>query len=145
MTTNRRIRSKQPRPTPLTIGRLARQTSVNVETVRYYQRLGLVEEPLKPYSGFRIYPTTSVDRIKFIKRAQRLGFTLAEIAELLDLGEGRCADVRQRAESRRAQIRAQIRSLRALDTTLKELIDACRSERTPTCPIVATLAKDPPH
>ena len=105
-------------PATLTIGRLARAAGVNVETVRYYQRLGLVGEPAKPESGFRHYPADTLDRIVFIKRAQQLGFRLEEIRELLELGDGHCADVRNRAEEKRGQIEAQIRDLRAMRATL---------------------------
>ena len=131
-------------PTTLTIGRLARAAGVNVETVRYYQRLGLVAEPPKPESGFRHYPADTLDRIVFIKRAQQLGFRLEEIRELLELGDGRCADVRTKAEQKRRQIEAQIRDLRAMGATLDELIAACRAGRGDThCPIVETLARRP--
>ena len=126
----------------LTIGRLARAAGVNVETVRYYQRLGLVDEPPKPESGFRHYSADALDRIVFIKRAQQLGFRLEEIRELLELGDGRCADVRAKAEQKRRQIEAQIRDLRAMGATLDELIAACRAGRRDThCPIVETLAR----
>ncbi len=131
-------------PDTLTIGRLARAAGVNVETVRYYQRLGLVDEPAKPESGFRHYSTGTLDRIVFIKRAQQLGFRLAEIRELLELGDGHCADVRSRAEEKRRQIEAQIRDLRATGATLDELIAACRAGRGDAhCPIVQTLARRP--
>ena len=129
-------------PATLTIGRLARAAGVNVETVRYYQRLGLVGEPAKPESGFRHYPADTLDRIVFIKRAQQLGFRLEEIRELLELGDGHCADVRTRAEEKRRQIEAQIRDLRAMRATLDELIAACRAGRGDAhCPIVETLAR----
>ena len=140
MNTKQQTRSKQIKSTPLTIGHLGRKAGVNVETIRYYQRIGLIEEPIRPYSGFRTYATSSVDRIKFIKRAQKLGFSLTEISELLELGDGRCADVRQRAETKRAQIQDQIQALMALDKTLNKLVIACRTELSPTCPIIATLA-----
>ncbi len=131
-------------PTTVTIGRLARAAGVNVETVRYYQRLGLVDEPPKPESGFRHYPADTLDRIVFIKRAQQLGFRLEEIRELLELGDGHCANVRAKAEQKRRQIEAQIRDLRAMGATLDELIAACRAGRGDArCPIVATLARRP--
>lgn len=125
----------------LTIGRLAQFANVNVETVRYYQRVGLITEPPKPATGYRQYPAKTVDRIHFIKRAQQLGFTLQEIIELLALGDGHCADVRRRAEAKRSQIDRQIRDLRALRHTLDNLIDACgASQATAPCPIVETLS-----
>lgn len=126
----------------LTIGQLARQTAVGVETIRYYQRLGLVAEPPKPREGYRLYPAASIVRIRFIKRAQQLGFTLQEIAELLELGSGCCADVRARAEAKRDQIDAQIRDLKSLRRTLDGLIGACSAGSTQvTCPIVESLTQ----
>ena len=125
----------------LTIGFLAKAAEVNIETIRYYQRIGLITEPDKPASGYRIYPTDTLKRIKFIKRAQQLGFSLSEIAELLQLGEGNCADVRQRAEEKRAHIDQQISDLNNLRNTLSELISACQSESdTHHCAIVETLS-----
>ena len=88
----------------LTIGRLARRAGVNVETVRYYQRIGLVDEPGKPAEGFRTYAPEAVDRITFIKRAQALGFSLDEVRELLEIGDGHCADVCARAEEKRQRM-----------------------------------------
>lgn len=125
----------------LTIGRLAEQTGVNVETVRYYQRIGLIAEPAKPSTGgYRIYPDTTASRIKFIKRAQQLGFSLQEIAELLELGDGHCRDVRLRAEEKSSKIAEQIRDLQALQATLTQLINACcAGQDNQTCPIVETL------
>ena len=124
----------------LTIGFLAKAVDVNIETIRYYQRIGLITEPEKPAQGYRIYPTETLKRIKFIKRAQQLGFSLSEIAELLQLGEGKCADVRQRAEKKRAHIDQQINDLHNLRNTLTELISACKSDsNTCHCAIVETL------
>ncbi len=124
----------------LTIGRVANEAGVNVETIRYYQRVGILKEPDKPSDGYRIYPELTVDRIRFIKRAQQLGFSLQEIAELLELGDGHCDDVRQKAEEKRAIIQQQINDLMKLDETLNELITACQCEGdTLRCPIVETL------
>lgn len=126
----------------LTIGQLARETGVSVETVRYYQRVGLIVEPAKPRHGYRVYPADSLIRIRFIKRAQQLGFTLQEITELLELGNSCCADVRARAEEKRSQIEAQIRDLTSLHTTLGELIGACKAGSTAVnCPIVESLTR----
>lgn len=126
---------------PLTIGHLASVTGVNVETVRYYQRFGIISEPKKPAKGYRIYPPDTVDRIRFIKRAQQLGFSLQEIAELLQLGEGHCDDVRRRAEEKQAHIDIQINDLKKLRNTLDKLIKTCQTDNDPIhCPIVETLA-----
>jgi MerR family mercuric resistance operon transcriptional regulator len=125
----------------LTIGRLAKSADVNVETIRYYQRVGLITEPPKPADGYRVYTSETVDRIRFIKRAQQLGFKLSEIIELLELGDGHCTDVRDRAEKKRRQIDMQIRDLKALRRTLDGLIDACGDGRgAAPCPIVSTLS-----
>ena len=82
----------------LTIGKLARAASVKIETIRYYQRIGLLEEPDKPQIGYRQYPVTDIARLLFVKRAQNLGFTLKEIVELLSFGEDRCESVKVLAE-----------------------------------------------
>lgn len=125
-----------------TIGHLARAAGVNVETIRYYQRLGIINEPAKPLDGYRTYPADTVERILFIRRAKELGFKLKEIAELLDLGEGNCSDVRQRAEAKRTHIEKQIKDLQNLKNTLDTLINACLSDSVPGhCPIVDALAK----
>lgn len=128
---------------PLTIGHLAEQAGVNVETIRYYQRVGLITEPSKPLQGFRHYPDETVDRIRFIKRAQQLGFKLSEISELLALGSGHCDDVRSRAEEKRNQITHQIKDLESLKATLNTLIDACRAGRdNECCPVVEALTNN---
>ena len=132
--------------TSLTIGALARAAEVNVETVRYYQRVGLIKEPRKPQSGFRHYPEETIARIRFIKRAQQLGFTLQEIAQLLQLGDGRCADVRTRAEEKREQINKQIHDLTKLRKTLDGLIQACqKGQNKQACPIVQSLTGQKAH
>ncbi len=110
----------------LTIGRLARAAGVNVETIRYYQRIGLIEEPPKPAQGYRRYPAGTVARIRFIKRAQELGFTLHEVGDLLSLNDGDCAEARALAERKRALIQARIADLEAIQHELDALIDACR-------------------
>ncbi len=126
--------------TPLTIGHLAKAAKVNVETVRYYQRVGLVDEPVKPFGGFRIYPEETINRIRFIKRAQKLGFSLQDIAHLLKLGNSHCDDVREQAETKLAQIEAQIKDLQSMRKTLKKLITECNAgNESGNCPIVQSL------
>lgn len=126
----------------LTIGRLARETGVSVETVRYYQRLGLITEPERPREGYRVYPNDTVTRLLFIKRAQQLGFSLGEIAELLEMSQGCCDDVRVRAEAKRQQVNAQIRDLSALRDTLDTLIDSCNTGSSSVhCPIIDSLTQ----
>jgi MerR family mercuric resistance operon transcriptional regulator len=124
----------------LTIGRLAKSAGVHVETVRYYQRRGLIEEPCKPAQGHRLYPAQTLERLLFIRRAQELGFTLEEIASLLALGEGHCREVQSMAEHKLSSVRAKIADLRRLESVLGELLSQCR--RNPDsahCPIVESL------
>jgi MerR family mercuric resistance operon transcriptional regulator len=124
----------------LTIGFLAREADVNIETIRYYQRVGLIQEPKKPVSGYRVYPPETIDRITFIKRAKNLGFSLKEIIELLELGDGHCGDVRYRAEAKLKSIDTQIKDLKKLRKTLDTLIKTCHSDTDKAhCPIVEAL------
>ena len=134
-----------PHTPPLTIGHLAKAAEVNVETIRYYQRVGLIVEPTKPLQGFRVYANETIDRIRFIKRAQKLGFSLQDIAHLLALGESHCSDVREQAETKLGQIDRQIKDLQSMRNTLKKLITECGtgSEDGP-CPIVLSLTENKP-
>ncbi|GAB3682007.1 Hg(II)-responsive transcriptional regulator [Salinisphaera aquimarina] len=109
--------------------------------MRYYQRRGLIDQPHKPSTGYRRYPRATVDRIRFIKRAQGLGFSLDEIGELLKLGDGHCDDVRRVAENQRALVAARIADLAAMQDTLDGLIDRCRNAHAPDhCPLIKTLS-----
>lgn len=125
----------------LTIGRLARAAEVNIETIRYYQRVNLISEPVKPQTGYRKYDADVINRIHFIKRAQKLGFSLKEIADLLAMGDGHCADIRKRAEEKRDVINTQIKDLVNLRETLDSLIHSCDTTGDTHCPIVETLSK----
>ncbi len=130
---------------PLTIGRLAKAAEVNVETIRYYQRVALIVEPVKPLEGFRVYPGETINRIHFIKRAQKLGFSLQDIAHLLELGERHCSDVREQAEAKLKQIEMQIKDLQSMRKTLKKLITECNTDgENGCCPIVQSLTENHP-
>ena len=109
---------KVSKMSPLTIGKLAKQTEVTIETIRHYQRIGLLTEPAKPAGGYRVYSADAIARIRFIKRAQQAGFTLKEIATLLSLDGAHCTDVRQLAEQKCRQIDQQIKDLTALRQVL---------------------------
>ena len=126
----------------MTIGRLARAAGVNIETIRYYQRRGLLATPLKPSRGVRRYSGETLARLRFIKRAQELGFTLREITELLNLGDGSCAETRAIAEHRLTDIETRIRDLESMRATLGKLIRTCRAGNQPPCPIIASLKHD---
>lgn len=121
-------------------GQLAKQAGVNVETLRYYERRGLIQEPPRRESGYRIYPTSSIDRLRFIKGAQELGFTLDEIKELLALkvdGRASSGGVRERALNKVTQIDSKIGALTQMRNALSDLIDKCDGNHpTSECPIL---------
>jgi Hg(II)-responsive transcriptional regulator len=127
----------------LTIGQLAKEAGVNIETVRYYQRRGLIPDPPRRESGYRQYSQDFVLRIRFIKHAQSLGFSLKEINELLALrveSEMICDDVRKQAEAKITDIEAKIQMLQRIKRTLTELVIACnQNELTDECPILEAL------
>src|SRR5947209_4627794 len=112
----------------LTIGQLATRAGVGVETIRFYEREGLLAEPERLASGYRQYPPEAVDRVRFIRRAQRLGFTLKDAKELLNLRDdpdASRADVRERAVAKLADIEARIRELEGMRADLGRLVAAC--------------------
>jgi len=127
--------------TSLTIGRLAASAEVNVETVRYYQRRGLLREPTRPMGSVRRYSTDDVKRIRFVKRAQQLGFTLEEVTNLLKLEDGRnCRETERLAQQKLITVQARIADLRRLRKTLQELIGRCGVGRGKiACPIIKSL------
>ncbi|MBZ0091996.1 MAG: Hg(II)-responsive transcriptional regulator [Sulfuricellaceae bacterium] len=126
----------------ITIGALAQAAGVNVETIRYYQRRGLLAEPDKPLQGFRHYTLETVERVRFIKRAQKLGFTLEDVANLLQLNDGvHCAEARSLAANKLAAIEAKIADLEGMRRMLAGLIQQCQDgNRQEHCPIIATLS-----
>lgn len=125
----------------MTIGTLARDAGVNIETIRYYQKRGLLQEPPKPREGYRRYPSNSVDRVRFIKRAQKLGFTLEEIIVLLKLGDENCAETQKLAAQKLQLIEARLADLEKMRKTLTDLVSQCGQDSKQTgCPIVASLA-----
>jgi MerR family mercuric resistance operon transcriptional regulator len=129
----------------LTIGTLARAAGVNVETIRYYQPRRLLEEPPKPLRSHRRYPPEVVKRVRFIKRAQQLGFTLEEVTSLLTLEDGRsCRETRLLAEQKLAVIETRIHDLSRMRRLLKGLVAECaRGKRPRACPIITSLTSPP--
>lgn len=124
-----------------TIGTLAEAAAVNVETIRFYQRKGLIQEPERPQGGIRRYVATDLARVRFIKSAQRLGFSLDEISELLTLEDGaHCTEARQLAEHKLADVRARLTDLQRIESVLTTLIARCCAVRgTVRCPLIASL------
>lgn len=129
---------------PMTIGSLADVAGVNLETIRFYQRSGLIDEPVKPMRGYRTYQVADVRRIRFIKRAQLLGFTLEEIASLLKLeGSKTCAETHDLAAKKLTIVKTKLADLTAMEKVLTDLIMSCEIERrTRGCPIIQALIED---
>ena len=131
----------------LTIGQVAKRAGVGVETIRFYEREGLIAEPeRRPSSGYRQYPPQAVRRVLFIRHAKDLGFTLKEVQELLQLRvdpNSTCADVRERARDKVADIEERIASLEQMKAALNRLAKKCRG-RGPTteCPILEELDRE---
>jgi MerR family mercuric resistance operon transcriptional regulator len=130
----------------MTIRRLAESAGVHVETVRYYQRRGLLREPARPMGGIRRYDATDAGRLQFIRRAQAMGFSLEEIAELAELnGQGACEHTRQLTEAKLADVRRKIAELRRLEGELAQLAAECtRSPSDACCPTLERLEQARP-
>ena len=124
-----------------TIGALAEAAGVNVETIRFYQRKGLMPEPEKPYGSIRRYGDADLARVRFIKSAQRLGFSLEEVGDLLKLDDGtRCGEARQLAEHKLADVRRKLSDLQRIESVLSDLVARCSAVRgRVSCPLIASL------
>ena len=125
----------------LTIGVFAKAAGVNVETIRFYQRKGLLLEPDKPYGSIRRYGEADVARVRFVKSAQRLGFSLDEVAGLLRLDDGaHCDEARVLAEQKLEDVREKLADLQRIESVLAQLVDdCCASQGTVSCPLIVSL------
>lgn len=126
-----------------TIGQIARRSRVNIETLRYYERRGLLPNPPRRESGYRNYPPEAIERIRFIKHAQTVGFTLKEIKELLSLRvdpKTTCSEIKKRAEMKISEVEGKIRALQTMKSALVRLKGSCKG-RGPSsdCPILDAL------
>ena len=123
-----------------TIGGVAKLSGVGVETIRYYEREGIIEQPKKSMGSFREYPEDVVHRVRFIKRAQELGFSLDEISELLSLrakGRGTCSTVKGKADEKLIQIEEKIADLKRIQLALLKVKDSCeRQAPGEKCPVL---------
>lgn len=123
---------------------VAEQAGVNVETLRFYERKGILPEPPRRASGYREYPLETVERVRFIKRAQELGFSLREVQDLLDLRQterAKAGRVRKVAEAKLEEIALKIQDLEAMKQSLTELLCACDGQKPiASCPIIETLS-----
>lgn len=127
----------------LTIGAFAGAAGVNVETIRFYQRKGLLPVPDKPCGGIRRYGTADVTRVRFVKSAQRLGFSLDEIADLLRLEDGtRCVEASSLAEHKLQNVRDKLADLTRMEDALSGLVRACHTRKgNISCPLIAALQR----
>jgi len=120
-----------------TIGRLAQLADVNIETIRFYERKGLLVQPIKPITGYRQYDHQALGRIRFVKRAQEVGFTLSEIQSLLDIESNNCNEVQHLAMEKLTLTRQKIADLQRLEKSLQNLVTQCEITQNKThCPIV---------
>lgn len=127
----------------LTIGQLAKHAGVNIETVRYYERLGLLTPSSRTSAGYRVYGPTELRRLYFIKNAQALGFTLHEIEDFLNLrvsSPAACGEVKRKTQAKLSQVERKIEDLQRLARTLRTLIRSCeKGEVTDQCPMLKSL------
>jgi MerR family mercuric resistance operon transcriptional regulator len=129
----------------IAIGRLAKQTGTNVETIRYYERLGLWPVPPRTAGGYRLYGTEHLKRLNFVRRARVLGFSIEEVRTLLRLADERkrpCAEVRVVAGAHLADVRAKLADLRAMERVLKATVARCAEGTGTHCPLIDALYRD---
>jgi MerR family transcriptional regulator, mercuric resistance operon regulatory protein len=128
----------------LTIGALSEHTEVNVETIRYYERIGILPEPPRSAGGHRLYANEHKQRLVFIRRSRALGFSLRQVRVLLGLSNGRrmtCAKVKNMTEQHIADIRRRVKDLRRLERVLRDMAAQCQGEERLDCPILDALAR----
>src|SRR5215471_14642177 len=135
-------------PGALSIGELSQRTGVNIETIRYYERIKMLPAPPRTASGRRVYGPTEIRSLTFIRRSRELGFTLDEIRALLAIsaedGNNTCGEVRQVAARHWADIRAKIADLRAMARVLSDAVQRCDAGEMPGCPLIETLSTSAP-
>jgi MerR family mercuric resistance operon transcriptional regulator len=127
---------------PIAIGALSERTGVNIETIRYYERIGLLPAPPRSAGRHRLYGEPHRQRLVFIRRARELGFSLDEVRALLGLGSGHdmsCGEVRTLTQHHIAAIRDKVRDLKRLERTLSDLAAQCKADKVPDCPILDAL------
>jgi len=139
------MRPAGPGPAALAIGELSRRTGVNIETIRYYERINMMPHPPRTSSGRRVYGEVETRTLAFIRRARQLGFTLDEIRALLALsakhGREACAEVRELAADHLEDVRAKIADLRAMARVLADAVRRCDEGESAGCPLIDSLSR----
>lgn len=131
----------------LAIGTLSRRTACKVETIRYYERVGLLPHPTRSPGGYRLYGHAHLERLAFIRRARTLGFSIDEVRRLLDLADHHrrpCAEARRVAAAHLEDVRAKIADLQVMERVLKETVARCGAGRSPHCPLIEALYREGP-
>jgi MerR family mercuric resistance operon transcriptional regulator len=126
------------------IGELARRTGCNIETIRYYEKAGLLAPPMRTAAGYRLYNPDALRRLLFIRRARELGFKPEEVRAMLSLSDERpqpCAEVMSVARGHLADVRSKLADLRAMEAALESLVAQCETGVSTTCPLIETLSK----
>ena len=129
-----------------TIGQLSKLTDVNIETIRYYEKIGIIPHPPRNSSGYRIYSTPHLERLTFVRRSRELGFSQPEVRKLLTLVDEHrytCAEVRDMTEKQLLTVRNKISDLRKLERALANMVSECEGGDIPDCPIVDILSAMP--
>ena len=129
----------------IAIGSLSKHTSTNIETIRYYERIGLLPAPARSSGGYRLYETGHLKRLNFIRRARILGFSIGEVRTLLRLADERrrpCAEVRVVAEAHLKDVRTKIEDLRRMERVLKATVARCAEGRRSDCPVIEALYRN---
>ena len=136
--------NKASQNTLITIGKLSEKTGVNIETVRYYEKIGLITKPYRSEGGNRLYNMEQAKRLAFIKRCRELGFPLDTIREFLKLVDEKnftCAEIADISQQHLEDIRAKIRDLKKIESHIKDMLSQCNKDKTPDCAFIEILFK----
>ena len=129
-----------------TIGQLSKLTDVNIETIRYFEKIGIIPHPPRNSSGYRVYSTPHLERLLFVRRSRELGFSQPEVRKLLTLVDEHkytCAEVREMTEKQLLTVKNKIKDLRKLEKALARMVSGCEGGDIPDCPIVDILSAIP--
>lgn len=126
----------------LTMGLFAEKAGCDRETIRYYERIGLIDEPSRSAAGYRLYQESDIRRVGFILRCRQLGFSIDEVRGLLELVDENnysCSDIQSLTQTHLIEVRKKLKDLRTLERALKDMVASCKANSTPDCPIIETL------